>query len=98
MDENVTPLAEYVRRGDMEAALSTERQERRKEVRRECDRVRAELLQLREVVVGKRGDNGLSSRVLVLEGSVGRVERVGWVLFGLMMSGLTGVAVKAFGG
>ena len=67
----------------MEQALTDERTERRSDIRREADhriKLALEHEQLREVVVGRSGDNGLSSRVRILEGAMHRTERIRWML------------------
>ena len=57
--------------------------ERRADIRRQDDRimhVEAEQARHRTILVGERGDNGLTSRVSMLEASDRRRERLYWIL------------------
>ena len=89
----ITQMADYV----TQVQHDHEHDRRKGELRRETDRIdrlRLDCDELRVIVVGQRGDNGLSSKVAVLTGAVTRFERLLWLIGGLTVSTIVGVVVR----
>ena len=89
-------VVEYVRREDMEQAVGRETERREDWQRRATDRTdRIELEQhrQREILVGKDGTNGLSSKVHILTRDFGILQRIVWLVGGSVITLLVGGAV-----
>jgi hypothetical protein len=97
MTDKVSNLSDYVTAVEHDRAHN----ERRVEIRREADRIdrlRLDCDDLRVIVIGKTGANGLSSKVAFLTGAITRFERLLWILGGLLVSTIVGVVVRAWPG
>lgn len=92
---DITQMADYVTREQHDYAHD----ERRHELRRESDRIdrlRLDCDELRVIVVGKTGANGLSSKVSHLTGAVSRFERILYWIGMLMASTVVGVVARTW--